>query len=353
VNPALARLRRELRGVRGWLLLAIAALLVGFLRPRMPATATEHDLLFVIDVTQSMEVADMRRGELPITRLAAAHAAIERALRELPCGSRIGFGMFTEYRSFLLLRPVELCENQRELIAMLGRIDSGMAWSGNSEVAKGLYSGLKTARALPDKPALVFVTDGHEAPPVNPRFRPDEDGAARAVPGLIVGVGGDTPTRIPKIDPEGRAYGYWAADEVLQVDPRSLGRGGSVSGEQMVEDGSQRASPMLGATPGLEHMSTLREPYLQLLASETGLKYYRLVEPDGLVRALADPELARPVATRADLRWLFGLLALAALVAVYLPGATVRRLVDGFKRRPGASSGRTGRSTRSSPRPGS
>lgn len=344
---------RGLRGVRGALLLAIVALLVVFLRPRVPATATEHDLLFVIDVTQSMEVADMRRGDATVTRLAAAHAAIEVALRELPCGSRIGFGMFTEYRSFLLLQPVELCENQRELIAMLGRIGSAMAWSGNSEVAKGLYSGLKTARALPDRPALVFVTDGHEAPPVNPRFRPDEDGAARAVPGLIVGVGSDTPTRIPKLDPEGRAYGTWGADEVLQVDPRSLGRGGSVSGEQMVEDGSQRASPMLGATPGLEHMSTLREPYLQLLASETGLKYHRLATPDGLVRALADPDLARPVATRADLRWLFGLLALAALLAVYLPRAALRRSIDLLRRRPGASAGRTDTSIRSSPRPGS
>jgi mxaL protein len=344
--------RRELRGARGWLLLAALALLLSFLRPRVPATVTEHDLLFVIDVTQSMEVADMRVGETPVTRLQAARTAIERALRQLPCGSRIGFGMFTEYRSFLLLQPVELCENQRELIAMLGRIDSGMAWSGNSEVAKGLYSGLKTAKALPDKPALVFVTDGHEAPPINPRFRPDEDGAAGAVPGLIVGVGGTVPTRIPKLDPEGRAYGWWGADEVLQVDPRSLGRGGSVAGEQMVEDGSRRESPMVGATPGLEHMSTLREPYLQLLAGETGLKYHRLVGPEGLVRALGDPDLARPVDTRADLRWLLGLIALAALLAVYLPRDRLRSF-RGAASAGRASPGRRGTSRRSSPQPGS
>lgn len=356
MNTRLAGLRevvrRELGGVRGWLLLAAFALLLSFLRPRIPATVTEHDLLFVVDVTQSMEVADMRSGELPITRLQAAHKAIEQALRDLPCGSRIGFGVFTEYRSFLLLQPVELCENQRELIAMLGRINSSMAWSGNSEVAKGLYSGLKTAKALPDKPALVFVTDGHEAPPVNPRFRPDEDGAAGAVPGLIVGVGGSVPARIPKLDPEGRAYGYWAADEVLQVDPRSLGRGGSVAGEQMADEGSRGEAPMVGATPGLEHLSTLREPYLQLLAGETGLKYHRLVDPQRLVRALRDPDLARPVAARADLRWLLGLIALAALLAVYVPRDTMRRLKSAVSAGR-ASPGRKDRSIRSSPQPGS
>ncbi|HEU4460093.1 MAG TPA: vWA domain-containing protein [Methylibium sp.] len=326
MNALTDRLRRAgLAGPRGGLLLAAVAIALCFLRPSVPATATEQDLLFMIDVTQSMEVADVRQGDAPpITRSRAAHEAIAAALRRLPCGSRIGFGLFTEYRSFLLLRPVELCENQRELIAMLGRIDTQMAWNGNSEIAKGLYSGLKTARALPDKPALVFVTDGHEAPPVNPRFRPDEDGAARAVPGLIVGVGGMTPARIPKLDPEGRAYGWWGADEVLQVDPRSLGRGGSVKGEQMVDDGAGEEAPMLGATPGSEHLSSLREPYLKLLAGETGLGYHRLVDADRLLDALSDPALARRVEARADLRWVLALVALAALVAVYRP-ATWRR----------------------------
>ncbi|MET0208556.1 MAG: vWA domain-containing protein [Burkholderiaceae bacterium] len=320
MTSVIDRLRSAGRpGPRGWLLLAALAIAITFARPRIAATTTEHDLLFVLDVTQSMEVADVKVGdEPPITRHLAARRAIEGALRRLPCGSRIGFGLFTEYRSFLLLRPVELCENQRELIAILHRIDTQMAWNGNSEIAKGLYSGLKTSKALADKPSLVFVTDGQEAPPINPRFRPDEDGAAKAVPGLIVGVGGFVPTRIPKLDPEGRAYGWWEADEVLQVDPRSLGRGGSVKGEQMVED-DVREAPMLGATPGTEHLSSLREPYLQLLAGETGLRYHRLVDADGLLTALSDPALARRVEGSADLRWVFALVALAGLVATFLP----------------------------------
>ena len=64
-----------------------------------------------------------------------------------------------------------------------------MAWSGNSEIAKGLHSGIVVAKALPGTPSLVFVTDGHESPPLNARHRPAFDDKAGEVAGVIVGVG--------------------------------------------------------------------------------------------------------------------------------------------------------------------
>ncbi len=335
-------------GPRGWLLGAALALLVGLLRPAIDWPQQQHDLLVVLDVTQSMEVADLQRNGQAVTRLEQARWALAQALRRLPCGSRIGWGLFTEYRSFLLLEPVEVCEHQRELLAMLGHIDARMAWTGNSEVAKGLYSGLKIAKTLPSKPALVFVTDGHEAPPVHPQYRPSDEGAVRVVPGLVVGVGGDQPAPIPKLDPEGRTYGYWAADEVMQRDPRSFGRGGSVAGEQMVDGGPGVAPALVGATPGIEHLSSLREPYLRLLAAETGLLYHRLDAPDALYRALTDRRLAHPVVSRMNLAWAFAIVALAAVLAVYLPWPAwmdrIKRLRAGRRERPD----RSGRSTRGS-----
>lgn len=342
-----AALRRS--GPRGLLAAAAALLLLSFVDPGLRWPQRQHDLLIVLDVTQSMEVADQQRDGQPVTRLAQARWALDQALRRLPCGSRVGWGLFTEYRSFLLLEPVEVCEHQRELLAMLAHIDARMAWTGNSEVAKGLYSGLKIAKALPSKPALVFVTDGHEAPPVHPQYRPSSEGAVRVVPGLIVGVGGDRPAPIPKLDPEGRAYGYWGADEVMQRDPRSFGRGGSVAGEQMADDGPAGAVAAVGATPGTEHLSTLREPYLQLLASETGLAYHRLGDAQALQVALTDRQLAHPVVSRLDLRWLLAVLALAALLAVYVPWRCLARGVNVLRAAARGSAGRTGRSIRSSP----
>lgn len=293
-------------------------------------------MIAVLDVTQSMLVADMPVPEAgveapPVSRLARSRQLLLQALPSLPCGSRLGLAIFTEYRSLLLLAPMEVCDNYRELKTTLASLESRMAWSGNSEVAKGLYGALKASASLPSRPAVVFFTDGHEAPPVNPRHRPVFDGEPGEVAGLLVGVGGDLALPIPRQDPTGRPIGTWGAGDVLQVDPRSLGRGGSQGGERMVEEGGTVA-PMPGATPGREHLSALREDYLKLLARESRLGYHRLRTAEALQAALLAPELAHEVDSRRSLRWPAALLALGLLLAMLLRQAWQWRAAS---RRPG------------------
>jgi mxaL protein len=313
LEAVLVSLRRD---ADRWLLGAAAlALVATFLRPGLNVDQPLFEHVVVFDVTQSMNVEDEQLDGKPIGRLKFAKHALREALLAMPCGSRLGLGIFTEYRSFLLFAPVEVCANLGELRSTLERIDGRMAWIGNSEVAKGLYSGLAIVRQLPATPSLVFVTDGQEAPPLSPRHRPPFDGKRGEVKGLIVGVGDLKLSPIPKTDPLGRPLGYWGADEVLQVDPRSLGRGASVGGEQMTEEGSAPAAPLPGATPGSEHLSSLREAYLQLLANQTGLGYRRLADSQGFIAALTAPSLARPVAARADLRFVPAGIALLLLLA--------------------------------------
>ncbi len=300
------------------LLLAALLLAATFLKPVLPVTRSQVEAVAVLDITQSMNVLDglLPESAKPVSRLAAAKATLARLVEQLPCGSRLGLGIFTEYRTLLLLTPIEVCEHQQELLGTLALMDGRMAWAGASEVAKGINSGMEAVKALDERPALLFLTDGHESPPVNPRYRPSFTVARGEVRGLIVGVGGEEPAPIPKFDPEGRAVGEWGADEVLQVDPRSLGRGGSVGGEQMVEPEDASVPPLPGVTPGSEHLSALREDYLRLLASETGLQYQRLGDAAALREALAGPKLAREAPARLDLRpWLGG----AALLCVLLP----------------------------------
>jgi mxaL protein len=295
--------------------LAALALAATFLRPGMswPRPLFEH--MVVIDITQSMNVADQRLDGAAISRLAAAKHALRVALDELPCGSKLGWAIFTEHRSYLLLTPVEVCANRAELRATLAGIDGRMAWSGNSEVAKGLHSGIVIARELPARPSLVFVTDGHEAPPLNAHLRPAFNGKPGEVAGVIVGVGDLVPSPIPKLDPSGRRLGFWSADDVMQTDARSLGRGGSLDDERMVDAGSAAAAATgLGATPGREHLSGLREPYLRVLAAESGLGYLRLTDPHELAAALRARTLARPVVARVDGRVALAWLALALLL---------------------------------------
>jgi mxaL protein len=315
VTPASAWRALRASGAAGLLAAAALALGITFLQPHLTLTQATHDLVVVLDVTQSMDADDMQQDGQPATRLQYAKWALDKVLHKLPCGSRIGWGVFTEYRSFLLLEPIEVCEHQRELLATLAQISGRMAWTGNSEVAKGLYSGIGIAKALPSQPALVFVTDGNEAPPLHPQYRPSREGAERVVRGLVLGLGGPRPAPIPKHDELGRPLGYWGADEVVQVEQRSRR-----------SDGAVPPGVMLGATPGSEHLSGLREPYLQLLAGEVGLQYARLGTPEALYDVLTAPALAHPAPARADLRWPFALVALLALLAVYVPALARRAM---------------------------
>ncbi len=305
-----------------WALLGTALLCAAaFWQPSLPLTRPRFELVVVLDITQSMNTADMLDGGRPVSRLAFARRALHEALPALPCGSKLGWAVFTEARSYLLLSPVEVCANRAELRASLDRIESRMAWSGNSEITKGLHSARTLVRELPDHPALVFITDGQEAPPLEPRFRPHFDDKPGEVAGLVVGVGASRLSPIPKTDPSGRPIGFWSAEEVAQQDPRSQGRGSSVGGEALLDekgraDGSVASG--LGATPGSEHLSSLREGYLRQLAGEGGYGYLRLEDGEGLANALRAPAFARPLATQFDARVLLAALALVLLCAPYL-----------------------------------
>jgi len=299
-----------------WLLAGAAcALAACLLKPGWPVERARFDHIVVLDITQSMDVQDEVLDGKPVSRLLYAKHALRQALLRLPCGSKVGWGVFTEYRSFLLFEPVEVCANLSELRSTLAHIDGRMAWSGNSEIAKGLHSGIDVARQLPGKPSLVFITDGHEAPPLSPQHRPSFDDKPGEVAGVIVGVGDVRPSPIPKSDPSGRPLGFWQADEVAQTDLYGRGRGASVTGESMTEDAAATPTPALGATPGSEHLSALREPYLRLLGRERDLGFVRLDSPEALTAALTAPALAKPTPVRADGRIVFAWLALGLLLA--------------------------------------
>lgn len=308
-------------GGQRWLLVAVALLLaVALVDPQVSMERARFDHVVVFDVTQSMNVTDEQVAGQPVSRLDFAKRALRATLLKLPCGSKVGWAIFTEYRSLLLFAPIEVCANLDELRSTLARIDSRMAWTGNSEVAKGLHSAIGIALALPEKPSLVFITDGQEAPPLSPQYRPKFDDKPGEVQGLIVGVGDLVASPIPKSDPQGLPLGFWRADEVAQVDPRSQGRGASVAGEKMVDEpgGRVAVAPSLGATPGREHLSALREGYLQLLAGEQQMSFHRLQTPEGLQAALMAPALAKPLPVHTGGRTVFAAIALGLLALRYV-----------------------------------
>ncbi len=290
-----------------WLWFAVVALLCVALT--QPTKQVEHDAanyVFVLDITQSMNTEDYYVQGKPVSRLAFAKGALRETLLGLACGSKVGLAVFTEYRTFLLLAPVEVCDNFADLASALGHIDGRMAWAGGSEVAKGLNWGLKAMLSLSPSPNLVFLTDGQEAPPINPKLPPRIDIGPGKVHGLIVGVGGDELSPIPKFDPQGNRLGYWKAQDVLQVDIYTLAR-----------TGSEGKSEVARRPSGTEHLSSLKEIYLRHLAADTGLAYHRLAGAAALSEAFRALPKAQRVKSRVDLAWVPAAASLFLLVALY------------------------------------
>ncbi len=296
--------------------MALALTVIALFQPKFPMQREIVNSVFVVDISQSMNTLDYIVADKPTSRIQVVRDTLRKSLATMPCGSRMGLAIFSEYRSFLLLSPIEVCENYAELMASIDHISGKMAWAGGSEIAKGLNWGLKMAIAIQPRPSLVFLTDGHEAPPISFKHRPRIDVKAGEVRGILIGVGNDELSPIPKLDPEGNVLGFWQPDEVAQVDIFSQGRAGSVEGEKMADtDESGVAAKKKNAT---EHLSAVKEAYLKQLAQENGLGYARLSVPADLVAMLATNRVAQPAFVPTAVAWIPALLALLSLVAMYL-----------------------------------
>ncbi len=272
---------------------ALVLLISAVFMPRFNTSRATYDYVVVFDITQSMNVQDYELGGSPVSRLDFAREAVRRSLRELPCGSRVGWGVFAEYRTLMLLAPVEVCDNYSDLLASLDKIDGRMRWGNASEISKGVFWAMRGARDVGDHPKVLFLTDGQEAPPVEGEGLAMFDDLKRGdIAGRLIGVGGYLPRPIPRTDADGRPMGYWHADEVIQ-----------------------RHSPS-GAVPAEshEHLSEVREPYLRKLAREVGFEYLHLTSLDSIREAMLSPGFAERKPVPSDFGWIPGALALLTLV---------------------------------------
>lgn len=268
--------------------------------PTLTLQRPSYSFLVTFDLTQSMDVPDMLRDGEPISRLDAARDAMRALLPRLPCGSRLGWAIFADYRSVPLMLPVEVCSHYEDLLTSLERIDGRMRWANASNVGKGVTWSVRTADQVGDGTRVLFFTDGQESPPL----RRDSvlamaDIQPGDVGGWLVGVGGDAPQRIPKTARDGRAAGYWAADEVVQP-------------------------PGVPAGQGQEHLSRLDGENLLWIAKQVGFGYHRLGDHRAFADAVLDPATARQQPTPTDLRWIPALLGLLMLAWRFLPPLPAR-----------------------------
>lgn len=317
-----------------WLLAALVLAGLACLPLRQTRLMPVYTYIAVVDITRSMNVEDYPADGATVSRLEFIRRSLRQVVADLPCGSRFGLGVFTERSSALLFEPVETCAGYPAIATALDRLDWRMAWAADSRIAAGLFSTLDTlgryadpshfdtsARTAPAR--LLFITDGQEAPPVNPRYRTHFEPVRGKMQGVVLGAGGLVPRPIPKFDEQGRSLGFVAPDEV----PHRSTFGLSELPPEEIEGYHARNAPFgNAAAAATEHLSALREDYLKQLAGEAGLEYHRLESPDGLYHALTRPDWAESKETAADARWIPAALALAALSLAYVGAAFRPRL---------------------------
>jgi mxaL protein len=302
VNRVLNTPWRRIRTSGNWLLSAALLLLaLAAWPPRIQLERPVFEWQVSFDITQSMNVEDVELDQSTVSRLTLARAAMRDVLAALPCGSKVGWSVFADYRSLVILAPIEVCSHYEELLASLERIDARMRWANASNIGKGVTWAVRGARSIGGHTSFVFISDGQEAPLLRANdIPPMGDITPGEVQGWLIGVGGDVPMPIPKTNSAGQTAGYWKPEDVVQ---------GSA----------------VGGTQTREHLSELREDHLRSLAKLVGVNYLRLNTPDALKTAMLDRRFAQTQPADTDLRWIPALLALLLLAWRFAPDFGWRR----------------------------
>lgn len=290
--------------------LIVAALaLIATIGPTITTARPLIDALVIVDITRSMNVRDLGGT----SRLDYTRQALRDWIALRPCGSRVGLGVFTERRSLTLFEPVEVCSDFQAISGSIAALDWRMAWEGDSLISKGLNHSLRRAAELGT--AVVFVTDGHEAPPL-PYIGPDEF-RGDSPGGIVIGVGSDTPSPIPKFDDLGRDVGFYEAND-LQQAPSRIGAPPTDASER---PGYHPRNNPYGESDleGDEHLSRLNAEYLTDLAGQRGLGFIRLdAGPAAIERALSDHATPRQGTTFFGLAPFIAAASCVLLVALWL-----------------------------------
>jgi mxaL protein len=292
------------------LLLVMAALWL----PSIKRDVQIMDALFVIDITDSMNVEDAVISGNTVSRLDWAKEFTRRALLDMPCGAHAGLAIFSESRSLILMNPVEVCASYHDLTRMLNAFDPHMAWARSSEVSKAVYTAIRQAKEIDPEPTIVFLTDGHESPPLHESLFPKFDGKPGEIHGVMVGVGGEDLLPIPKTNEAGEIEGVWGVNDVMHQDVYA-----SLQADTTLNVPQKRT----------EHLSSQKRAHLQTLADRVGFDYVSSpTKPGKLVDAIRAQSETRPQTIDYDLyTWLAGI-ALILFLLVYLPYGMIIRTDD-------------------------
>jgi mxaL protein len=288
---------------------ALLLLIIALFRPTAPVQRDIHTYLLVVDITQSMNAEDMRLGGKKSSRIAYTRRLLHDAISSMPCGTRVGVALFAGVVVSTIFHPVEVCASFDAIQDTVDHLEWRQAWHGNSRLGFGMLSASAALKAMPEPARVVFFTDGEEAPLLHAFNRADLSNWQGGSGWLLVGIGSDTPTPIPKMDENNKVIGYWS-ENTYQLEP----------GIAQVSDETRGRRDDGVATQDYErYLSVLDEKYLQELAKEIKARYIRGDSFPAVMTAIREQKPARRDHAPLQIDWLFAALAGLMLIAAYLP----------------------------------
>ncbi len=287
-------------------LLALLVLLPVWFSPQMSLNSVVQDTLFVIDISESMNVQDVNYPRPHTARIDLAKLAVKEAMAGLPCGSHVSVALFAGEDTTVLFEPLEVCRHFPAIERVISRLNTNMRWIGDSWIVRGVGSAIKAAKKR--NLNLVMITDADEMPyHAAPRITELIDYQGK-VKGALWGVGGEAAQPVPKLDSRGQLIAYWTPEEaVIEGNYPNL-----LAYVKSLPEGERATEGMLDEVS--EHLSAFDKTLLQTIAQTLQITYHKINYPKDASSAMQDASLQKKSLAPKDARWIFGLLALCLVL---------------------------------------
>jgi len=140
-----------------FLLVSLLCLIVALINPSIPINQSRYNYLLIADISQSMNTEDMKINQQTVSRLDYIKHIMRRMIDDLPCGSKVGIGMFAGVSVSATYSPIEVCENFSNIATTIEKLDWRATWSGNTRIRESTVNLARLIRSFPESAQVVFL----------------------------------------------------------------------------------------------------------------------------------------------------------------------------------------------------
>lgn len=291
-----------------YLVLAILLLMLAIYNAEIIIPRDFRNYVFVVDITQSMNVQDMRIQEQSASRLNYTLNTLDETIKALPCGTKVSIALFANAEIVPLYVPMEICANYSVIHDSLNHIEWRMAWRGSSHLRLGLLDASRMLLFFLEPAQIIFFTDGDEAAPINAITKIDLTPMPGSNGWLLVGVGKPDPSPVPKFNSKNEIIGYWS-QYATKVEPSQI----------VNEESLGKRDDSIATDPKEYYLSALQEGYLKEMANDIEASYVRLDSRDQLLTAISHLPPTGHQQQPVNSGRIFAVLAMLFVIAEYLP----------------------------------